>query len=101
MLQGVRKEGILSTHDIKLRKTLQKHLFGAPVVPIFIPAPKWADDICNITNNAVDHQTCLYIVENFVNMERAKIINSKSEILNYNAPDIEKSSWEIFNSKIE
>ena len=106
MLQGVRQGGILSAplyknFNNKLLDTLQEQSIGASIGPIYIPAPTCADDICCITNSAIDLQTCLYIVETFVNMERAKINNSKSDILKYNAPDIKINSWEICNSKIE
>ena len=106
MLQGVRQAGILSAplykqFNNKLLDTIEEQSIGAYIGPINIPAPTCADDICCITNSPIDLQACLYIVENFMNMERAKINNSKSDILRYNTPDVNIDSWELCNSEIK
>ena len=106
MLQGVRQAGILSAplykqFNNKLLDTIEEQSIGAYIGPINIPAPTCADDICCITNSPIDLQACLYIVENFMNMERAKINNSKSDILRYNTPDVKIDSWKLCNSEIK
>ena len=106
LYQGVRQGGILSSHLYKqfnndLLDTLQNQDIGANIGHIKIPAPTCADDICCLTDNPADLQTCLYIVENFVNKERCKINGSKSDIVRSNTRDIEFNCWEICGQKIE
>ena len=106
MLQEVRQGGILSAplykqFSNKLLDTIEEQSIGAYIGPINIPAPTCADDICCITNSPIDLQACLYIVENFMNMERAKINNSKSDILRYNTSDVKIDSWKLCNSEIK
>ena len=86
MLQGIRQGCILSVplykqFNNKVLDTIEEQSIGAYIGPINIPAPTSADDIYCITNSPIDLQECLYIVENFINTERAKINNSKSNIL--------------------
>ena len=49
----------------------------------------------------VDLQTCLYIVEDYVNKHRCKINGTKSDVLRINTPNIEIDCWEICNQPIK
>ena len=49
----------------------------------------------------VDLQTCLYIVEDYVNKHRCKITGTKSDVLRINTPNIEIDCWEICNQLIK
>ena len=103
--QGVRQGGILSSHLYKqfnneLLNIIQNQDIGARIGHIRITAPTCADDICCITDSPVDLQTCLYIVENFVNKERCKINGSKSDVVRVNTPDVEFKCWEICDQKV-
>lgn len=106
VLQGVRQGGILSAPLYKqfnntLLDTIEEQSIGAYIGPINIPALTCADIGC-ITNSPIDLQACLYIIEHFMNMERAKINNSKSNILRYyNTPDVKIDSWKLCNSEIK
>jgi hypothetical protein len=76
--QGLRQGGFLSSHLYKqfnngLLDLIEAQELGANIGHIKIPAPTCADDICCITDNPVDLQTCLYIVEDYINKHRCKI----------------------------
>ena len=98
--QGVRQGSPLSTilykrYNNKLLENLQESGLGFNWGNIACPAPTCADDVALLSTNEFEHQSMLYMIEEYTHRERYNINGSKSSTLVYHPTKGKQNNQEM------